>query len=575
VSKPQKRQFIRGNDKLPTGDYVIEWTSEMMADLARCREDILFFAEKYFHIRSVDKGRHVIELYDNQREILKGLQDNRFVSWVASRQVGKTTLVTIYALWLCCFYEDQDIIVVANKESTAKNILKRIQFAYEELDNWLKTGVVEWSKTSVSFANGSNIKISTTSGDAARGESCSCLILDEAAFIRKDIGDEFFKSIVPVISASTKSKFFMVSTPNGTENKFYEYYKNGILGEGDKHWNGWKVYKTMWYDIPRSKGLDTFKKETITSLGGDMLAWRQEFNCEFLDNGASTVDGEVLDMLRNMCVNPLYAYDESDFKVWQEPQPFRTYVMGIDVSEGVGQDASVALVVDITDLMDIRVVASYHTASLLPEVFAERVFQVARYYGNPYLCIEANGVGRTVINTLKTTYNYQYVVNYIKEDGSEDKIRSGIMSHTNSKYTAITNMRYWMNTLRALKIYDLNLVQEFDTFSRKPNGTWGAKSGHHDDRIAALYWALFILETKVFMKYFNVTEFDNVGKPLNYIDSDRQNRSRVGKMMFGGASYGRLSSQPPPMILGNVSFSDPQIKEPSSFISRGWQIVGG
>jgi hypothetical protein len=576
MAELQKRQYIRGDSDLPTADFQIEWTTEMIQELIKCEQDIVHFASNHFFIRSPDKGRHQIDLYDAQRDILKDLQHNRFLAWVASRQVGKTTLMTIYALWLASFFDDQSIIIVANKESTAKMILKRIQLAYKELANWIKPGVTEWSKTSVEFANGSFIKISTTSGDAARGESCSCLILDEAAFIRREIGDEFFKSIIPVISSSQKAKIFMVSTPNGTENKFYDYYSRGEVGKDHKDWNGWHTIKTMWYDIPRPQGLEKFKKDTIASLDGDLQAWRQEFCCEFLATGAEPIDKEALDRLRELTFDAVELYDEGDFRVFVRPRPNRTYVIGVDTGEGVGADASVACVLDITDLEKIELCASYHTNKLQPYVFAEKLFQVAKFYGNPYLCIERNGTGGQCIDAMRFNYNYQHIVHYTKDNDERGVYqRLGIFSHTNSKYTAVTNMRYWINSVKNLYIYDRAYIHELENFIRRPNGTWGAKADKNDDRVAALFWALFILETKIFQKYFHIHTYDSVGKPLTYEDPYRESRKKVGSLEFGcafsGSGYGpripNMVYQSPNSILDHTL-------NPPSFEQQGWMIVG-
>ena len=138
-------------------------------------------------------------------------------------------MMTIYTLWVACFLEDQRILVVANKEQTAINIFKRIRLAYEQLPNWLKPGVLEYGKTSMSLTNGSSIGISTTSSDAGRGDSCNCLVLDELAFIDNHLVESFWKSVYPIISSSKKSKIFIASTPNGTGNLFHDIYSLSLI----------------------------------------------------------------------------------------------------------------------------------------------------------------------------------------------------------------------------------------------------------------------------------------------------------------------------------------------------------
>ena len=182
-----------------------------------------------------------------------------------------TTLMTIYSLWHACFNSDQRILVVANKEDTAKEIFSRIRMAYEELPNYLKPGVVEYGKESMKLTNGSVIGISTTTGTAARGQSINLMLLDELAFIEPHIVDQFWKSVFPVISSSKKSKIFIASTANGTNNLFYRIWSGAIE---DK--NGWGHDKILWNEIPGRDAM--WKYDTMRTIGSEE-AFSQEFEC--------------------------------------------------------------------------------------------------------------------------------------------------------------------------------------------------------------------------------------------------------------------------------------------------------
>ena len=184
--KREKQQFYLGNESLPTQDAVFDYDSnpEWIKDMDKCKKNILFFAENFFYITNLDEGKIKIQLHLYQKRILRSLRDNRFVVMLSSRQSGKTTLFTIYALWIVCFQEDQRVLIVANKEATAINIFKRVRMAYEKLPNHLKPGVIEYGKTSMTLANGSSIGISTTSSDAGRGDSVNCITGDSIVTIR-------------------------------------------------------------------------------------------------------------------------------------------------------------------------------------------------------------------------------------------------------------------------------------------------------------------------------------------------------------------------------------------------------
>ena len=176
-------QYYRGDKKVPKSEAQFEWTPKMIQELKKCKEDVIYFAENYFYIVNLDRGKEVIKLYTRQRQILKSLVNNRFTCLLSCRQFGKTTLMTIYALWVSCFESDQRIMIVANREQTAINVFKRIRTAYEQLPNFLKPGVKEYGKTGLTFDNDSSIGVSTTTSTAARGESINVMIVDEMAFI--------------------------------------------------------------------------------------------------------------------------------------------------------------------------------------------------------------------------------------------------------------------------------------------------------------------------------------------------------------------------------------------------------
>jgi hypothetical protein len=176
-----------GNNSLPDPKSTFEYDVDRVKIIKKCHRDILFFAENFFYIISAGKKQR-IELREYQKNGLKLFQDHNKTIFNTSRQMGKSTLMTIYVVWMVTFFEYRKILVVANKADTAKEILGRIKLAYEELPNWLKPSVKSWNKQSVEFNNGSDIKISATSADAARGQSLNCLSGDSVVDIVDDNG---------------------------------------------------------------------------------------------------------------------------------------------------------------------------------------------------------------------------------------------------------------------------------------------------------------------------------------------------------------------------------------------------
>ena len=564
------KHVYMGNKNLPTGKAEFEWTKEMVVDLKKCQKNLLYFAENFFTIINLDRGREKITLFKCQKKVLRALRDNRFNIVLASRQVGKTTMMTIYTLWVACFSEDQRILVVANKEQTAINIFKRIRLAYEQLPNWLKPGVVEYGKTSMTLTNGSSIGISTTSSDAGRGDSCNCLVLDELAFIDNHLVESFWKSVYPIISSSKKSKIFIASTPNGTGNLFHELYSNAIRGK-----NNWMASRIDWWEIPGRD--DKWKQDTIQSLGSTEI-FDQEFGCQFIETGESVLDEELVRKCSLTMCDPGHLFEDGNYKVWKLPDQSRSYAIGVDISEGVGEAASVIQVIDITDLTEIEQVAVYHNNAISPYNFTTKLLEILQQWGEPPALIERNNCGAQVVDTLKNVYGYENIVNYTPNKNQPIE-RPGVIAHTNTKYKGVVNMKYWLSEVYAVILHDTHTLEELKTFVRYPNGTWKAVQGTniHDDRVMSLIWALMILETSITEQFFEVEQFDKNNKPavLGRLDFGVRNFSDTLSLYGNERDQNKYSSLP--IYIDSETMDGPQDtyfdKEMIDLQEQGWTFL--
>ncbi len=564
MPKKQEDKYYLGNKSLPAANMEFEWTPKMVRELKKTRQNILYFAENFFFIVNLDKGKMKIPLYASQKRVLRSLRDNRFVACLASRQTGKTTMMTIYSLWIACFQEDQRILVVANKEQTAINIFSRIRTAYEMLPNYLKPGVIEYGKTSMKLANGSSIGISTTSSDAGRGDSCNVLILDELAFIPNNLVDAFWKSVYPIISSSRKSKIFIASTPNGTDNLFYKLYMDGLNNKSN-----WYAEKMMWYEIPGRD--EKWKKETIQSIGSEE-AFRQEFDCEFIEAGDTFIDEEYFLKLESEIQDPKHIFEDGAYRVWEVPDVNSIYTIGVDVAEGVGKNSSVIQILDITDLTNIKQVAEYCSNTINPYEFATKVHDICEHWGSPPVLIERNNSGAQVVDLLYQNYRYPNIVSYSPRTGKFKFDRMGVYAHTNTKYKGVMNMRYWVHELKCILFRSKETIQELKAFQRKPNGTWCAKPGYDDDRVMSLIWALMILDSALVQRYYDVVELDDNGKPRNIILSEFVHQNFKGFLNDYKTENAADTWQPPNVVFQDINISeDPS--EIDDLVAQGWEVL--
>lgn len=573
MAKTKKDKFYMGNPNVPARGAEFEYTPEMIGEIDRCSKDILYFAENYFTILNLDKGvKEKIQLFKAQKRILKKMKNNRFFVLLASRQIGKSTIMTIYLLWVALFFDDQRILLVANKEATAIEIFGRIRMAYELLPNWLKSPVDEslggYGKTSMGLENGSRISISTTTGTAARGQSVNILVIDECAFIEEHLMTPFWSSVFPIVSSSGKSKVFMCSTPNGTGNLFHKIYSGSLDGT-----NGWVSDKILWNEVPGRT--EKWMQQTKSGLASEEQ-WRQEFECEFINTGTSSLNETLYYNLKKEIREPIEILMEGKYQIWEHPNPERLYVAGVDVSEGVGGDYSVIKILDITDLQNIEEVAEYYDNTIPVSEFSNKVYEILQHWGNPLVCIERNNQGGQVADRLGHDYGYSKIVNWgSKLAGRKSLELFGMISSRNTKYYACANARYYYSDRGVVTLRCGQALEElFKDFVKLPNDTWGAVSGKHDDRTMALIWALMILDKDLCERWFTIEEFDSCGKPskitpldygVKYFESPtsiytneqvaRIEQSRIAPMVFGGSSE--------------------IMNEFAQLESEGWELLGG
>ena len=214
-----------GNPLLKAAGVTAEWTEEELAEYVKCSNDPEYFIEKHIKVVHVDLGVVPFNMYDFQKDMVKSIHNNRFSIFCTPRQVGKSTTVVSYFLWYILFNEDVNIAILANNGSLARDILGRLQLAYENLPKYMQQGVLIWNKGNNELENGSKIIASSTSSSAIRGGSYNMILLDEFAFVPPNIADEFMASVYPTISSGTSTKIVIVSTPNGL-NHFYKIWED-------------------------------------------------------------------------------------------------------------------------------------------------------------------------------------------------------------------------------------------------------------------------------------------------------------------------------------------------------------
>ena len=272
-----------GNPLLKKANTPIEFTKDQIEQFIKCKKDPVYFAKNYIKIVSLDHGLVPFKMYKFQEKLIKNFHDYRFNVCKMPRQSGKSTTVVAYLLHYAIFNDNINIAILANKASTARDLLGRLQLAYENLPKWMQQGVLIWNKGSIELENGSKILAASTSASAVRGGSYNIIFLDEFAFVPNHIADEFFSSVYPTISSGQSTKLIIVSTPHGM-NHFYKIWHDAERGK-----NQYIPTEVHWKEVPGRD--DEWKKQTIENTSEQQF--QVEFEClsgdtiiEIEDNGS-------------------------------------------------------------------------------------------------------------------------------------------------------------------------------------------------------------------------------------------------------------------------------------------------
>ena len=209
-----------GNPNLKKANTAVEFTADQISEFIKCKDDPVYFARTYIKIVNVDEGLVGFDMWPFQEKLIKIFHENRFNICMMPRQTGKSTTSVSYLLHYAIFNDNVNIGILANKAATARDLLGRLQIAYENLPKWMQQGILTWNKGSLELENGSKIMAASTSAAAVRGMTFNIIFLDEFAFVPNHIADDFFSSVYPTISSGTSTKIIIVSTPKGM-NHFY------------------------------------------------------------------------------------------------------------------------------------------------------------------------------------------------------------------------------------------------------------------------------------------------------------------------------------------------------------------
>ena len=491
-----------GNPNLKKVNTAQEFTKEHIEEFLKCKKDPVYFTEKHIKIVNVDEGLVSFDMYKFQKKLIRNFHKNRFNICKMPRQTGKSTTVVSYLLHYAIFNDNVNIGILANKAATARDLLGRLQLAYENLPKWMQQGIVAWNKGSMELENGSKIIAASTSASAVRGMSFNIIFLDEFAFVQNHLADDFFASVYPTISSGKSTKVIIVSTPHGM-NHFYRMWHDAERGQ-----NEYVATEVHWSEVP---GRDSkWKEQTIRNTSKQQFAI--EFECEFLGSVDTLISAAKLKAL--VYENPIE--QNGKLSVYEKPYEKRDYIVTVDVARGISKDYSAFIVADITEF-PYKIVATYRDNEVKPMLFPSIIEEVATAYNNAYVLCEVNDIGDQVASILFYDLEYENLLmvamrgragQIVGSGFSGVKTQLGVKMSTTTKKVGCSNLKTLVEEDK-LVFNDYNIISELTTFIQKKQ-SFEAEEGCNDD----LAMCLVIFSWLVAQDYFKEMTDQDVRKRI-------------------------------------------------------------
>ena len=502
--------FYEGKQFLRKGNIVFEYTDSEITEIAKCANDIVYFAEKYAVVMT-DNGIQKVKLREYQKQLLRDFQHNRFNIVLASRQMGKTVTASIFNAWYLTFNYDKTTLLLANKSESTKEIIDKAKVVIENLPFFMKPGIIKYDVMNVRSDNGCRLVGQSTTAKSGIGFTIHNLYLDEFAHVHPTIVDSFYENVYPTLSASKISRINITSTPNGF-NKFYEIYADAEKGN-----NEYKATRIDWWQHPDRD--DAWYKRELGNLGSED-AFNRQYGNEFTSSSSLLLSPGTMKNIRKNAKKFVYHdledFDnihiategflsfDPDFDVDSSSESNKYYLFSVDIAEGNGGDYSVINVFEVEAMDDIDIenfispgamydffrlnqVAVFRSNEHPIEDFAKVLYTLAIDVFNSEnvkMIIEYNTYGSILLQYLSTVFPGRNdfedeMVLRFKHRHDSRALKPGIRLKSDNKSVFCQNFKKLIETNR-IKVNDVITVQEASLFGTLRNGSYGAQMGNDD-----------------------------------------------------------------------------------------------
>lgn len=552
--------FYENNTKLLKGDLVFQRTQEEIDEWMRCKNDIIYFVEKYCKLMTPEGIKHVT-LRDYQVDYLRHLEKNRLSIMLSARQAGKTTTSALFMLHYICFNIDKNALVLGNKRKTAVEILDKAKKIFIELPFFLRPGIYKWNEAEIVLDNGCRLMAEATTINSGISFTFHCVLADEFAHIAPNILDKFYTNLFPTITAG-RARFMITSTQNGY-NLFYRLCMAAKAGE-----NEYGFFEVTWDMIPEwnpekkcwEKRDEEWRLRQIANYGSEE-AFNSQFGTNFDISANTLISQKKLTKVKQNLVEfvekDLYGVPFSSSYYWHpEYEPMEMLkkdhmIITCDLAEGIGGDSTVFMIHRIVNTGELECVGYFKAKDIIRERCSHSLQTLICLYMNQektLLSYEKNTYGELFYRDLMDNvekdqliskkFDPSIIVKYYNESGSKYTFGIKLTPGNKSQHCLLYKEAYERD-----KIFNesAQYMNELSNFSDDGSGHYKASFGH-DDMVMASVQLEFVKQTIQFKilldEYFSGSTpvDDNIYNPFeNLMDWEYKeyndysnNTSRLG-----------------------------------------------
>lgn len=483
--------FLKSDPNLRKANLLFQYTDEEIAEILKCRKDIVYFAETYVYLKTENGLKH-IKLRPYQKQLLKNYQENRWCITLFPRQSGKTTTTAIFFAWFSIFNTDKNLAVIAQRDQIAAEVFSKIKSIIQYLPFFMKPGCVKFNRGGYHFDNGCSAIYRPASIDALQGYTIDTLFIDEFAYIRNTQAREFWNNVYPTLSSMSNSRVMITSTPKG-RNLFYELWSNAIDGK-----NFFKPLRIDWWEVPGRD--EKWRLQEIANLGSE-AAFAQQYGLSFDIGVKNSLSADTFHYLNKVSTE----FEHDIFKIgtdWDEYFRWSTewmyslrkdwFLISVDIGEGLGGDYSVIkirkLFLNPDGTVIMPTIGVFECNTIIVEDFAKVILLMMRRFNPDHvrLIIERNSYGDLLIKDIDSLSEHLTNVDipvetFAKFRRSADnmKMEKGIRLNRGNKKIGVGNWKKLVDDKIFIET-DSRTIDQYREFGEDKNGNYKAGVGHDD-----------------------------------------------------------------------------------------------